>query len=87
MEEEGILESLSEELALDSLWSTLSSCLRELADTPDHHAVLVLQPTVEAFFLVHAAATSNQEKKKTNQKETRQEQLAHIQVNSNFTKL
>jgi hypothetical protein len=24
---------------------------RELADTPDHHAVLVLQPTVEAFFL------------------------------------
>merc|ERR1712200_279392 len=63
----------------DALWETLSACLRGLADTPDHHAVLVLQPTVEAFFLVHAAATSNQEKKKTNQKETRQEQLAHIQ--------
>ena len=29
---------------------------------------------------VHAAATTNTEKKKTNQKETRQEQLAHIQV-------
>ena len=75
-----MLESLSEQLSLDELWSTLSACLRELADTPDHHAVLVLQPTVEAFFLVHAAVTSNQEKKKPNQKETRQEQLAHIQV-------
>ncbi len=31
---------------------------------------------------VHAAATTNTEKKKTNQKETRQEQLAHIQVNN-----
>jgi hypothetical protein len=28
---------------LDRLWDTLSSCLLELADTPDHHAVLVLQ--------------------------------------------
>jgi len=73
------LESLSEQLDLTQLWETLSACLRELADTPDHHAVLVLQPTVEAFFLVHAAATTNIEKKKTNQKETRQEQLAHIQ--------
>ena len=54
------LQSLSDQLALDALWETLSACLRELADTPDHHAVLVLQPTVEAFFLVHAAATSNQ---------------------------
>merc|ERR1719192_80047 len=50
------LESLSEQLCLSDLWSTLSNCLKELADTPDHHAVLVLQPTVEAFFLVHAAA-------------------------------
>ena len=80
-EEECFLESLSDQLDLSQLWQTLSSCLRELADTPDHHAVLVLQPTVEAFFLVHAAATTNTEKKKTNQKETRQEQLAHIQVN------
>ena len=45
-------------------------------------SVLVLQPTVEAFFLVHAAVTTNTEKKKSNQKETRQEQLAHIQVTS-----
>lgn len=47
---------LSEELRLDSLWSTLSDCLLELADTQDQHAVLVLQPAVEAFFLVHASA-------------------------------
>ncbi|XP_054925199.1 E3 ubiquitin-protein ligase HUWE1 isoform X3 [Dermacentor andersoni] len=49
---------LSEELRLDSLWSTLSDCLLELAETQDQHAVLVLQPAVEAFFLVHASAPS-----------------------------
>lgn len=47
-------ESLSIELQLERLWDTLSECLLELADTPDHHAVLVLQPAVEAFFLVHS---------------------------------
>ena len=73
------LESLSDQLDLSELWSTLSDCLKELADTPDHHAVLVLQPTVEAFFLVHAAVTTTEEKKKINQKETRKEQLAHIE--------
>merc|ERR1711884_916249 len=73
------LESLSEQLCLSDLWTTLSNCLKELADTPDHHAVLVLQPTVEAFFLVHAAVTTTEEKKKINQKETRKEQLAHIE--------
>ena len=73
------LESLSELLNLDNLWETLSSCLKDLAGTPDHHAVLVLQATVEAFFLVHAAPTQPDDKKKTQQKETRQEQLAHIQ--------
>lgn len=90
------LESLSDQLSLASLWNTLSNCLKELAETPDHHAVLVLQvrimhlcllhllilclqPTVEAFFLVHAAVTSSEEKKKPNQKETRKEQLSHIE--------
>merc|ERR1712142_1294864 len=73
------LESLSDQLTLTDLWATLSNCLKELADTPDHHAVLVLQPTVEAFFLVHAAVVSSEEKKKPNQKETRKEQLAHIE--------
>ena len=37
------LESLSDELQLGHLWEALSSCLRDLAHTPDHHAVLVLQ--------------------------------------------
>lgn len=46
---------LSELLNLDSLWSTLSDCLKELEETQDHHAVLVLQPAVEAFFIVHSA--------------------------------
>merc|ERR1712240_302944 len=73
------LESLSDQLILSSLWDTLSNCLKELAETPDHHAVLVLQPTVEAFFLVHTAVTSSEEKKKPNQKETRKEQLSHIE--------
>jgi E3 ubiquitin-protein ligase HUWE1 len=37
------LDSLSDELELSPLWDALSSCLRDLAHTPDHHAVLVLQ--------------------------------------------
>ena len=48
------LPSLSLQLELEELWSTLSECLDALATTYDPHAVLVLQPTVEAFFLVHA---------------------------------
>lgn len=51
-------ESLSIELQLERLWETLSQCLLELAETPDHHAVLVLQPAVEAFFLVHSPGSS-----------------------------
>ncbi|XP_022080949.1 E3 ubiquitin-protein ligase HUWE1-like [Acanthaster planci] len=46
---------LSSQLALDELWDTLSACLTDLSQTPDHHSVLVLQPAVEAFFLVHAS--------------------------------
>jgi len=45
---------LSQQLELDALWDALSVCLTSLAKMPDSHAVLVLQPTVEAFFLVHA---------------------------------
>ncbi len=47
-------QSLSHQLELDELWGTLSECLSALAETQDPHAVLVLQPSVEAFFLVHA---------------------------------
>ena len=45
---------LSEQLELGDLWEALSECLLSLAKMPDSHAVLVLQPAVEAFFLVHA---------------------------------
>ena len=48
------LPRLSEQLLLEELWSTLGACLTELAKTPDNHAVLILQPAVEAFFIVHA---------------------------------
>lgn len=52
---EAELSALSEQLnSLESLWETLSQCLLELEHAPDHHAVLVLQPAVEAFFLVHS---------------------------------
>ncbi|XP_032797159.2 LOW QUALITY PROTEIN: E3 ubiquitin-protein ligase HUWE1 [Daphnia magna] len=74
------LPRLSQQLLLDSLWNTLSECLQELADTPDHHAVLVLQPAVEAFFLVHAAQTSKEEREKRSRRpETRESQLSHLQ--------
>ena len=49
-----VLPRLSDQLQLDELWDALGSCLTQLARTPDQHAVLLLQPTVEAFFLVHA---------------------------------
>ena len=49
------LPSLSQLLDLNALWEKLSQCLIELADSTDNHAVLVLQPTVEAFFLVHGS--------------------------------
>ncbi len=54
-QEEGCaLPRVSEQLRLETLWEMLGECLIELAKTPDHHAVLVLQPAVEAFFVVHA---------------------------------
>ena len=53
------LPRLSEQLLLEELWEMLGECLSELAKTPDHHAVLVLQPAVEAFFLVHAGNVTN----------------------------
>ena len=44
-----------------------------LAST-NHHAVLVLQPTVDAFFLVHTAVISRKEKNKPQQEETQREE-------------
>ena len=40
--------------------------MAELADTSDANAVLVLQPAVEAFFLVHGSE-KEEEKKKENE--------------------
>lgn len=60
-------QPLSETLQLDHLWNTLSDCLVELEENADHHAVLVLQPAVEAFFLVHAS-TQPQSPQSTDQK-------------------
>lgn len=48
------LPRLSEQIDLEELWNMLGECLTELDKTPDQHAVLILQPAVEAFFLVHA---------------------------------
>ena len=49
-----VIKPLSGLLGLKKLWDALSQCLCSLADTNDNHAVLVLQPAVESFFLVHA---------------------------------
>lgn len=61
-------EALSQQLKLDELWDILSNCLDALSRTEDPHAVFVLQPTVEAFFLVHANSKTEDQaggKKKT----------------------
>ena len=54
MEEEIELPRLSEQIDLEDLWQVLGDCLSELSKTPDLHAVLILQPAVEAFFIVHS---------------------------------
>lgn len=56
---------LSDALQLDNLWMNLSECLTNLSLAPDPHAVLVLQSTVEAFFLVHAGTREREEPEKT----------------------
>lgn len=72
-EEPPALPLLSESLVLDNLWETLSACLLELEHTPDHHAVLVLQPAVEAFFLVHSSSsTASRERNNETNAETRE---------------
>ncbi|XP_014203791.1 E3 ubiquitin-protein ligase HUWE1 isoform X2 [Copidosoma floridanum] len=66
VEDDKSLPLLSESLVLDNLWETLSACLLELEHTPDHHAVLVLQPAVEAFFLVHSSSSTSREQNNDN---------------------
>ena len=71
-------QRLSEQLLLDKLWDTLGECLSELARTSDHHAVLVLQPAVEAFFIVHAGEKDNKQKEPAQQRG--EDQLSHINM-------
>merc|ERR1719457_61914 len=67
--------TLAEKLQLESLWQVLGDCLKELEKSGDEHAVLVLQPAVEAFFLVHSfdikqdQSQSSQEDASTNRNE------------------
>ncbi|KAM9855813.1 E3 ubiquitin-protein ligase HUWE1 isoform 3-T3 [Aulostomus maculatus] len=68
------LPLLSEQLLLDELWDMLGECLKELEESHDQHAVLVLQPAVEAFFLVHATERES----KPPVRDTRESQLSHI---------
>ncbi|CAF4071674.1 unnamed protein product [Rotaria sp. Silwood2] len=72
---------LSDLLNINQLWDSLSDCLLSLAKLPDPHAVLVLQPAVEAFFLVHAADLDNENDKTNRKKKDREtrEGLAHLE--------
>jgi len=72
---------LSERLQLDDLWEVLGECLKELSKSHDQHAVLVLQPAVEAFFLVHSSDSGKSASGRSgssNETETRESQLSHI---------
>lgn len=66
-----VLDSLSLQLQLDDLWHALSQCLDMLAQTSDPHAVLILQPSVEAFFLVHANNTEENKAPKKSRSSSR----------------
>ena len=57
------LPPLSVQLEQEELWSITSECLDALASTYDPHAVLALQSTVEAFFLVHAEQNETADKR------------------------
>ncbi|XP_021341229.1 E3 ubiquitin-protein ligase HUWE1-like isoform X3 [Mizuhopecten yessoensis] len=77
-DETNALPRLSEQVLLDDLWTVLGDCLSELAKTPDHHAVLILQPAVEAFFIVHAGEKDAKSGDQPSQK--REDQLAHLNL-------
>ncbi|CAF1080113.1 unnamed protein product [Didymodactylos carnosus] len=72
---------LSELLNINELWDALSDCLTALSQLPDPHAVLVLQPAVEAFFIVHATDTERETERDDKKKKDRQpnEPMAHLE--------
>lgn len=72
------LTRLSSQLALEELWDTLSECLSELARTSDRNAVLVLQPAVEAFFLVHGTEKEDSQSNAAQQARGRPADLARL---------
>eukprot|EP00794_Sanderia_malayensis_P006098 gene6098-6802_t len=70
-----ILPRLSSQIILDELWDVIGECLSELAETSDANAVLILQPAVEAFFIVHAAdKDESTDKNKTDASSQQQQQ-------------
>ncbi len=69
---------LSLQLSLEELWDTLSGCLTDLSQTPDHHSVLVLQPAVEAFFLVHASEKEVTKATESKPSLTRDSSISHV---------
>ncbi|KRX45470.1 E3 ubiquitin-protein ligase HUWE1 [Trichinella murrelli] len=46
-------QPLTVSMQVDNLWDLLSECLTLLDESADPHAVLILQPAVEAFFIIH----------------------------------
>lgn len=83
-EESSSNTSLSQLLSLSPLWEALSCCLQQLDHSADQHAVLILQPAVEAFFLVHASGADQPVRR---QPQSRSEQLAHISATADFAPL
>ena len=73
-----LLPRLSSQLKLVELWETLSECLIELARTSDRNAVLVLQPAVEAFFLVHGTEKEDKAAAAVQQARGRATELARL---------
>ncbi|XP_003380634.1 putative HECT-domain protein [Trichinella spiralis] len=47
------VQPLTVSMQVDNLWDLLSECLTLLDESADPHAVLILQPAVEAFFIIH----------------------------------
>jgi E3 ubiquitin-protein ligase HUWE1 len=68
---------LSDVLSIDDMWDSLDECLSGLAKLPDPHAVLVLQPAVEAFFIVHTTDGQNESGKLNKKDRETSEALSH----------
>ncbi|KAF6040586.1 HUWE1 [Bugula neritina] len=71
---------LCDRLALDKLWDTLGLCLTELANNNDQNAILILQPAVETFFLVHAGQKEATTAKSRRDQQAREDQLSHLNL-------